>query len=103
MGPKDTMGEILNVGFSFFVIIILASYTANLASNLITQRIESAPVTSIDDADSRGLPICVLAGTVAQSVLQSTYMKLKIIPIHVGVLIFRSIACIDLLFFIVHS
>ena len=75
------MGQILNAGFCFFALIIVASYTANLASFLITAQIKSTPVTSIDDANTRGLPVCVLAGTVAESILQSSYLKLQVVSI----------------------
>ena len=83
MSPKDTMGELLNTGFGFFSIIILASYTANLASGFVTQQTLVAPMSSIDEAESRGLPVCVLAGTVAQSMLETAYHKMKIIPVQV--------------------
>ena len=76
------MGQILNTGFGFFVLIIAASYTANLASCFISAKIVSAPMQSIDDADSRGLSVCVLAGTVAEAIVQSTYSKLNMVSVN---------------------
>jgi len=76
------MGQILNIGFCFFILIMMSSYTANLASNLISANVLSTPLSSINDADSRGIPVCVLAGTVAQTALQSSYSQLKVVPIY---------------------
>jgi len=83
-GGTDLVAEkpaanVLNVGFSFFVLLVISTYTANLASFLINQQTPLTKVTSIDDANSKGYTICVLAGSAAASVLSSSYPKIQIV------------------------
>lgn len=43
----------VNLGFSFFIFILAASYTANLASFLVSSNTPSVGLKSIDDANAR--------------------------------------------------
>lgn len=81
MAPEKALGSILNIGYSFFALITIATYTANLASTLITAQKPSVQVSSIDDANNRGLAICALSGSNALSVIQTSYPKIDAISI----------------------
>ena len=51
--------KLLSLGFSFFVLVTLASYTASLASMLVTQKQAVAPISNIQDAIDLEVPICL--------------------------------------------
>lgn len=70
------------LAYSFFLIIVLASYTANLASMLVTATVETTPVQSIQDANNIGASICVLhTFTAAATVLSTSYPNVKIVRV----------------------
>jgi hypothetical protein len=73
--------KMLNIGFTFFLVIILASYTANLASNLITHDTFTPLIADMDDANTRGLKICAVSGTAAHSVISSSYSRIDLVSI----------------------
>jgi len=55
--PKTVSGRFITVAFSFFVLIIIASYTANLASFLLQEHTKGQ-VDSLDAAIAAGMHIC---------------------------------------------
>ena len=63
--PEPTTGAsgILKISFSIFLLIIIASYGANLANIYISAQVPSIPVVSISDANDQAAPICTLVGT----------------------------------------
>jgi hypothetical protein len=74
-------GMFLNAGYSFFLIIIIAAYTANLTTILVNDVAQSkVPLVSIDDANSQGARICAMSGFTSLSVIQSSYPKIQSIP-----------------------
>ena len=77
----NTPEKMLNVGFTFFLVIILASYTANLASNLIRLDTLTPNIADMDDANTRGLKICVGSGSTAQTVISSSYPRIDLVSI----------------------
>ena len=77
----NTPQKMLSIGFTFFLVIVLASYTANLASNLITQDTFTPAIANMDDANTRGLSICVAAGTTAEGIVSSLYPKINVVPL----------------------
>jgi len=56
--PASVPGRLATVGFGFFVLITLASYTANLATILVT-RGSATGLTSAQDAVDKGVTICI--------------------------------------------
>ncbi|CAE7031211.1 GLR3.4 [Symbiodinium natans] len=62
--------KLISVAFSFFILIILASYTASLASILVVKRGAVGEISSIDEAIEKGVSICV------PSVLGPTFTNL---------------------------
>ena len=57
--PRSTPGLLAQLGYGFFVLIIVASYTANLATILMA-RSERQAINNIQDAINKGVKICVL-------------------------------------------
>lgn len=58
-------------GFQFFLVVIMASYTASLASLLVVQRQAVGAIEDIESALEQGIPICT--PTALLPVLKSTY------------------------------
>jgi hypothetical protein len=58
--PKSVPARISSLGFGFFCMIVLTSYTANLASLLVAKAGKNS-ITSIEDAIEANLKICILA------------------------------------------
>jgi Ligand-gated ion channel len=53
---------VLTLGYSIFVFIMIASYSANLANILIKAQQLNSPFQSIDDADAKSSLLCALTG-----------------------------------------
>jgi len=56
--PLSVPGRLANLGFGFFVLITLASYTANLTTVLVSRGSVSG-ITGVQNAIDKGLKICV--------------------------------------------
>ena len=82
MSPGKPVTQLLNIGFTFFILIIVATYTANLAQIFISQQTIAPTIASIEDANSRKLPVCALAGTTAYMSIQSLYPQVNIQPVN---------------------
>jgi hypothetical protein len=57
--PTSVPGRLAAVGFGWFLLITIASYTANLASILVSSRKAENYITSIDGAIAQQMKICV--------------------------------------------
>lgn len=70
------LSSTLMVGYTFLMLVIGASYTANLASTLFyTPPFSSLPVKDMSDANTRSLRICVPAGSAAFQAVKQLYPK----------------------------
>jgi len=56
--PGTIGGKLLNLAFSFLILLTLSAYTANLASLLVVKSSRSAPVQSLEQAAAEGVPVC---------------------------------------------
>jgi hypothetical protein len=52
-------GKFFQLGFAFFVLVLLASYTASLASMLVVQRAAVATIPNLEAAVDQNIVICV--------------------------------------------
>jgi len=59
--PETLSGRLFAVGYGFFILVCGASYTANLASILITQK--GLMVSSLEEALRQGKTVCYYTGT----------------------------------------
>jgi hypothetical protein len=57
--PSSAPARVAQLGYGFFILIILASYTANLATILVAKSSKRG-INSIQDAIDQGVTICVL-------------------------------------------
>jgi len=57
--PDTTSGSIMHLGFSFFLLVTIASFTANTASFLITKQQAAFRVNGLETIASRGIPVCI--------------------------------------------
>ena len=64
---KGPVRKLFSTALAFFILIVLASYTASLASILVIQRQNVGTINSINEAIAQDVPICV------PSVLLSTF------------------------------
>lgn len=60
--PTTREGKVVLLAWSFTVLILVSAYTANLASNLVSQAKPGTDYTSYTDAVERGAIFCVGAG-----------------------------------------
>ena len=51
--------HLLNIGFAFFVLLVMASYTANLAAMLATESLKSGAITSLEDCAEQKCTLCI--------------------------------------------
>uniref|UniRef100_A0A7S0WG46 Ionotropic glutamate receptor C-terminal domain-containing protein n=1 Tax=Hemiselmis tepida TaxID=464990 RepID=A0A7S0WG46_9CRYP len=56
--PASVPGRLAALGFGFFVLITLASYTANLATILVAKS-STQGIASVEDAINQGVTICI--------------------------------------------
>lgn len=79
-GPKqDAAGpRLLNIGFGFFLLIVIASYTANLAALLSAKNLKTGSLNSMDDCIEQKCTLCVHSVMLGQMELAygSTGVKL---------------------------
>ena len=74
---KNYKGMVLSIGFAFFTLIVAASYTANLASSLISSSSVSTSIQSIDDANSQGATLCLGKGASTVAIISQYYPKIR--------------------------
>lgn len=81
MYAETPAAAILNAIYSFLMATVFAEYTVGLVTASIISPIFYFPVQSIEDANNRGLSICVESGSVAEGMVKSKYPNIKIVPI----------------------
>lgn len=58
--PSSVPGRLAALGFGWFLLIVISSYTANLAAILVEQKNPQNSIASIDDAIQQGRTICLV-------------------------------------------
>jgi len=71
--PETLSGRLFAVGYGFFILVCSASYTANMASILFTDK--GLLISSIEDALVKGKKICYYTGT--KYILEDKFPGLK--------------------------
>jgi len=56
--PKSLPSKITQLGLGFFILLIIASYTATLTATLVVQKSVSTNINSIEDAIATGARVC---------------------------------------------
>jgi len=64
--PVAAPARIAHMGYGFFILVILSSYTANLAAILVAKS-DKQGINTIEDAIAQHVTICVLQAIKAQA------------------------------------
>ena len=79
--PTRSGERLLVLSLSFWSLIMVASYTANLAGFLISDRQPVYPATSLSEAQRKGIPICVPKGYSITSKVKAQYQKANLVEV----------------------
>ncbi|CAB9503615.1 receptor subunit 1 [Seminavis robusta] len=73
--PSSFAGRIFGVSMTIWALVITATYTANLASLFVEQRVEPVLVASMEAAVVYGYPVCTYEDTAGDFHIQKAYPK----------------------------
>mmetsp|Transcript_62779 Transcript_62779/g.173998 ORF Transcript_62779/g.173998 Transcript_62779/m.173998 type:complete len:572 (+) Transcript_62779:44-1759(+) len=76
--PLGQIGKIFIFSWTFCVLLLVAGYTANLASFLTQSIPDVLPITSLEDAIQRHQPICVYPGGAYDKFMRERYPTLTL-------------------------
>jgi hypothetical protein len=79
-GEKQIHMQLLDLAFCFVIFILMASYTANLATFLIATVSIVPSVTSLDQANAASMKICVQSGAATVATLTTFYPDIIQVP-----------------------
>jgi Ligand-gated ion channel len=77
--PKGALGKSLNGIFGLFMLIIVASYTASLASFLISSNVVLNPIQSISDTNRLGATVCFRKGGASIALTTQLYPNINVL------------------------
>ena len=77
--PQTTAARLLTFSLTFFALIIVAAYTANLVSFLVVRNTEKFKIESIQDAVWRGVPICVQEAVAIDEYISKKYPNANLV------------------------
>ena len=92
MPPLNHTSQFLNNIYSLTLLIIVSTYTANLASYLIASSPKPNPLVSIDYANTQRLKICVEANSFSSSILSTYYSRVQRIEVANSVAVMQGVA-----------
>lgn len=78
--PATGPGKLFVSSWMWVVLLVVATYTANLASLLVVEGRKHVRISSIQDAVSKGLPLCVKTGEYHFNLLRTRFPMLMIQP-----------------------
>jgi len=87
--PTTLGGKVFGFFFAFWAMLIVAAYTANLATILVVENLPAPTIVDVHDAISQRLRICVYKGTYANEYLLDAYPGTEpyLVPIESGLLV----------------
>lgn len=71
--PASTSARILTFSMSFWSLIVIAAYTANMASFLVARSTVSFAISSIEEAEVRGIPLCIQKAVAMDDYISKQY------------------------------
>jgi hypothetical protein len=78
--PNTTSARILAFSWTFWVMIVAAAYTANMASFLVSRRVTVYKYSTIQDVLRLDASLCVQDSSAIHGILQRKYPTLRLIP-----------------------
>lgn len=77
--PKTGPGKAVTLTWTSTILLLISAYTANLATLLVVQGTETAPITNVKDAIVRHVPVCVYKGGAFDGMIQERYPALEVV------------------------
>jgi hypothetical protein len=77
--PKSNGAKILTFSWTFWALIVISSYTANMANYLVSPKVKKFKINSAKEAIKVNATVCVQSGAIVESVLKSKYPELKLL------------------------
>ena len=77
LSPRTHPARLLGISLTFWALIVSASYTANLASFLVTPRVHHYKYSTLDDVVAKGATICMQSGGILQTTLEKKFPGIK--------------------------
>jgi hypothetical protein len=78
--PNTHPSRILAFSWTFWVLIVVAAYTANLASFMVTPNVTFYRVSTFEDAIRTNAAICVQGGALPELLIRKKYPELRLVP-----------------------
>mmetsp|Transcript_11325 Transcript_11325/g.13135 ORF Transcript_11325/g.13135 Transcript_11325/m.13135 type:complete len:237 (+) Transcript_11325:279-989(+) len=80
MQPNTRPGAIVSLSLSFFAVLMLSAYTANLASFLVIENsVTRADIEEVTDVVTNGLSMCILRDGAKHEILKDFYPNAKFV------------------------
>jgi hypothetical protein len=77
--PESHAARLLSFSWSFWALIMASGYTANLASFLVSRSDSVSAVSTVDDAVTRRVPVCIQRGAVLDEFFSAKYPGLQLV------------------------
>ena len=82
VAPNSAAAKVVAFSLSFWAVLVISTYTANLASILITTKQEQSPIPNFNEAILVGADVCIFANTGQHELVKSQYKGLGFVPKH---------------------
>jgi len=79
--PVTFWGRLISMAYTLFILVVVNSYTANLASVLVAQTQLDYPIQSLQEAVTKGAKVCILKGSRADLLAEHDYPGLQVVYI----------------------
>jgi Ligand-gated ion channel len=77
--PQSIGAKILSFSWTFWALIVISSYTANMANYIVTPKVKIFHINSAEAAMKINATVCVQSGAIVESVLKAKYPELKLL------------------------
>lgn len=77
--PDTNAARLLSFSWSFWALIMISGYTANMASFLVSQNRQTFMIKTIDEALEHRVPVCVQRGAIIDDILSEKYPQLVLV------------------------
>lgn len=79
LDPKDVGNWIHSFSFCFLALVLLATYTANLASFMVIRNTPVITINEIQDVIKNDLRLCLMDGSAAETFIREQFQSLQIV------------------------
>jgi hypothetical protein len=81
INPRTRGGKLLSLSLAFWSLIVVTTYTANLASFFVIQNAPSSQIQTVDDAINAEMSMCLWKDTASHEFLLENFPKGTYVPI----------------------